>query len=388
LFNAANVQEYKLLRDGRISRLTEERVQLLNALEFVWEAQRGGSCKRKNMEGSSDDGETSSDEGQTIAAPTHPESKMTTSQPSFVDHVGNVGGLASGISTTTATCSGAGSTGKHSPRLSHSNPQRFGNFPFAPTLIQHRPLLRNAENIAQYATVVTGGKSVTGGHFLATPPFKFPENAKPVIVYCHNTGSTDPDGHGEFVQTAQGFQSRQEIYRTAARNAVSLHQARRKQAQEMSAQEQERTVVVEQDQKEDHNDAMSTALLQSDPAVAADKICSSPCDLVASSTAHDLQQQQQHEQKQQLRDLLEQNRKMGYQPDFVFTVPSKTGKFTVSKTTTNPVLTPGGKHCTVPKIDTQQGKDVTTTTSQVASSVDADIFDDADDDDGVRISYT
>jgi len=40
-------QEYKLLREGRSSRLTEDRIKMLQDIDFVWEAQRGGPRKRK-----------------------------------------------------------------------------------------------------------------------------------------------------------------------------------------------------------------------------------------------------------------------------------------------------------------------------------------------------
>lgn len=41
------LQEYKLLREGRSSRLTLERINLLVNINFVWEAQRGGPRKRR-----------------------------------------------------------------------------------------------------------------------------------------------------------------------------------------------------------------------------------------------------------------------------------------------------------------------------------------------------
>eukprot|EP00566_Odontella_aurita_P010264 CAMPEP_0113580570 /NCGR_PEP_ID=MMETSP0015_2-20120614/30763_1 /TAXON_ID=2838 /ORGANISM="Odontella" /LENGTH=422 /DNA_ID=CAMNT_0000484807 /DNA_START=250 /DNA_END=1518 /DNA_ORIENTATION=- /assembly_acc=CAM_ASM_000160 len=44
-------QEMKLLRDGRPTRLTAERIHLLNNVHFVWEAQRGGPKKRNNYDG-------------------------------------------------------------------------------------------------------------------------------------------------------------------------------------------------------------------------------------------------------------------------------------------------------------------------------------------------
>jgi hypothetical protein len=40
-------QEYKLLKDGRPSRLRQDRIDLLEDLGFVWEAPRGGSRFRK-----------------------------------------------------------------------------------------------------------------------------------------------------------------------------------------------------------------------------------------------------------------------------------------------------------------------------------------------------
>jgi hypothetical protein len=41
-------QEYKLLRKGRSSRLTKDRIKLLDNIGFVWEAQRGGPRRRKS----------------------------------------------------------------------------------------------------------------------------------------------------------------------------------------------------------------------------------------------------------------------------------------------------------------------------------------------------
>lgn len=380
------------MREGRISRLTEERVLLLNALEFIWEAQRGGSFKRKNMEGSSDDGETSSDEVKCVAA--------TIPQANFVDHVGNIGGLASGVSPRTISCSNVGPNGEHNPLLSHSNPHSFGHFPCAPTLTQNLSMLQHAQEMDQNVTKSAGGNSISVGQFLARPTEKFPDQAKPVVVYCHNTGLRDPDGGGEFVQTDQGFEERQEIYRIAARNAVSLHQARQKQRQALSTkattEELKHAVMLPQGdttcgittdkgaiqrEKEDRPDLTSMALRQ----VEGDKTSSRPSDLVTSSTAHDPHQKPRG-QKQQLQDQLERKQNSLLQPDFAFTVPSKARKLDVSDKATTPLQTARGRNWTVPKIDTT-GQIVTNTLSQVASSVDADIFDDADDDDGVRISY-
>lgn len=51
-------QEYKLLREGRSSRLTTQRIALLEGINFVWEAQRGGPRKRKtNKDGTEDNSE-------------------------------------------------------------------------------------------------------------------------------------------------------------------------------------------------------------------------------------------------------------------------------------------------------------------------------------------
>lgn len=40
---SAQRQEYKLFKQGKKCRITAERVQALNAIGFVWEAQRGSS---------------------------------------------------------------------------------------------------------------------------------------------------------------------------------------------------------------------------------------------------------------------------------------------------------------------------------------------------------
>ena len=40
-------QEYKLLQKGRSSRLTDDRIDLLNKVDFIWEAQRGGPRRRR-----------------------------------------------------------------------------------------------------------------------------------------------------------------------------------------------------------------------------------------------------------------------------------------------------------------------------------------------------
>lgn len=40
-------QEYKLIQRGRQSRLTQDRIDLLNKVDFVWEAQRGGPRRKR-----------------------------------------------------------------------------------------------------------------------------------------------------------------------------------------------------------------------------------------------------------------------------------------------------------------------------------------------------
>lgn len=40
-------QEYKLIQKGRQSRLTEDRIGLLDKIDFVWEAQRGGPRRKR-----------------------------------------------------------------------------------------------------------------------------------------------------------------------------------------------------------------------------------------------------------------------------------------------------------------------------------------------------
>jgi len=40
-------QEYKLLQRGKTSRLTDDRIELLNKVDFIWEAQRGGPRRRR-----------------------------------------------------------------------------------------------------------------------------------------------------------------------------------------------------------------------------------------------------------------------------------------------------------------------------------------------------
>jgi hypothetical protein len=40
-------QEYKMMERGRSSRLTDDRIKLLNEVDFVWEAQRGGPRRKR-----------------------------------------------------------------------------------------------------------------------------------------------------------------------------------------------------------------------------------------------------------------------------------------------------------------------------------------------------
>ena len=40
-------QEYKLMQKGRTTRLTQDRIDLLNKVNFVWEAQRGGPRRHR-----------------------------------------------------------------------------------------------------------------------------------------------------------------------------------------------------------------------------------------------------------------------------------------------------------------------------------------------------
>ena len=78
-------QEYKLLRKGRSSRLTNDRIKLLDNIGFVWEAQRGGPRRRRssaNSGGSSEDasatGEGSMAQNAAAAAATIDSSSVAT----------------------------------------------------------------------------------------------------------------------------------------------------------------------------------------------------------------------------------------------------------------------------------------------------------------------
>ena len=46
-------QEWKLYRSSKQSRLSDEKISMLNSIGFVWEAQRGGARKRKTCTASS-----------------------------------------------------------------------------------------------------------------------------------------------------------------------------------------------------------------------------------------------------------------------------------------------------------------------------------------------
>jgi hypothetical protein len=380
-------------------------MQMLNALGFVWEAQRGGSCKRNNMEGSSDDGEASSDEVKIIAA-TPAASKKTKYKPqrNFEDHVDNLGGLACGVSAISTSNSGAGSNGtqQHHPLLSHRYQPRFGHYPFATFLLQHLPVIQHAQEMAQTAAATSSVKPVSLAQFLPLPTVNIPhETVNPVMVYCNNAGLTDPDVDEEFVQKANAFQDKQEVYRKAVRDAVALHQARQEQAQECSAQTtgtradtQASAVVVAQDyavrtaadeaaaarwEKGDHHARTSTAFRQVGATVHEDMSCRQPCDLVASSSANDLLQQQQWNLSQQKQDS-------HVQPEFVFTVPSKTGKFEGLKKVAFPLQTLGSRKFTAPQ-NYARTTVATNLASHGKSNADGDIFDDADDDDDVPLGY-
>jgi hypothetical protein len=47
LLTSIQRQEYKMLEKGRSSRLTDDRIKLLNKVDFVWEAQRGGPRRKR-----------------------------------------------------------------------------------------------------------------------------------------------------------------------------------------------------------------------------------------------------------------------------------------------------------------------------------------------------
>jgi hypothetical protein len=47
LLTSIQRQEYKMLERGRSSRLTDDRIKLLNKVDFVWEAQRGGPKRKR-----------------------------------------------------------------------------------------------------------------------------------------------------------------------------------------------------------------------------------------------------------------------------------------------------------------------------------------------------
>jgi hypothetical protein len=92
-------QEYKLLRKGRSSRLTSDRIKLLNSVGFVWEAQRGGPRRRRKSNNSigSSQGRLSAD-----------EASMMKDAAAVAASVGNTGIGVTGAGMGNATGMGLG----------------------------------------------------------------------------------------------------------------------------------------------------------------------------------------------------------------------------------------------------------------------------------------
>jgi len=70
-------QEYKLMKDGKPSRLTPERIQLLNAVDFIWEAQRGGPRRKRSRR------EIAQDVWDNLVPASEANDETVSSDPSF-----------------------------------------------------------------------------------------------------------------------------------------------------------------------------------------------------------------------------------------------------------------------------------------------------------------
>jgi hypothetical protein len=121
------LQEYKLMREGRSSRLSEERIQLLDAVKFVWEAQRGGPRKRSKKP--NDDGSTSPSPKKKKSTSNEKPGKVTI--PSYTEQARNLlrtQGLP-GVPAYAATAPDAPTMPRIPPQ---GHQQRARSPPFAP----------------------------------------------------------------------------------------------------------------------------------------------------------------------------------------------------------------------------------------------------------------
>ena len=115
------------MREGRSSRLSEERIQLLDAVKFVWEAQRGGPRKRSKKP--NDDGSTSPSPKKKKSTSNEKPGKVTI--PSYTEQARNLlrtQGLP-GVPAYAATAPDAPTMPRIPPQ---GHQQRARSPPFAP----------------------------------------------------------------------------------------------------------------------------------------------------------------------------------------------------------------------------------------------------------------
>jgi hypothetical protein len=91
-------KEHKLLREGRPSRLTEERIQQLNSIGFLWEAQRGGP-RKKRRDSDSATGSAKSCEQDSCAD----EDRFVINRDNSVTHLASAPDETAGTLDATAT---------------------------------------------------------------------------------------------------------------------------------------------------------------------------------------------------------------------------------------------------------------------------------------------
>ena len=109
----------KLLRDGKPTRLTEERIRLLNEAGFVWESQRGKRGGRKKRKAADKDGLV----GSRIGAGSDSRNAIVSphlTQPGYIDRpseqVSRIVSDTSSDSSLASTSGGVGAGAFHHPR--------------------------------------------------------------------------------------------------------------------------------------------------------------------------------------------------------------------------------------------------------------------------------
>jgi len=129
-------QDYKVFKQGRPSRLTQEKIDTLNGIQFVWEAQRGG--KRRKLR-PLDEGQGTATRVAPEDASSRQESKEDPSQASLPNHF---------------SLAGASLTRHNAPTASSHSSQTLSDALYSAGLSQQQQCLLQAR--------ITGGRSAIG----------------------------------------------------------------------------------------------------------------------------------------------------------------------------------------------------------------------------------